>query len=209
MEDASTHNVKMTVVGFEKKKGRYGIGCHYCFVGDPLLGIKMVAWCFFCGCQGCRNKQSNPNITTRYSGPSDNCKYWSIFKIDETRGWNDTRIISFNQTKGCDNEEVEETFVATLKELAKTIARNVNIDGVGAYAVDDECDRYYLVKWVDRPREIEKDEHIMVENTMMMVTKGDWVCNGMWYDRVERTKSWYTLGDVVVTSRMKNVLRRF
>ena len=46
----------------------------------------------------------------------------------------------------------------------------------------------------------------MVENTIMMVTKGDWVCDGMWYDRVERTKSWYTLGNDVVTVRMKNVL---
>ena len=44
VEDASTHNVKMTAVGFEKKKGRYGIGCHYCFVGDPLLGLKLGTW---------------------------------------------------------------------------------------------------------------------------------------------------------------------
>ena len=47
---------------------------------------------------------------------------------------------------------------------------------------------------------------IMVENTMMSVSKGDWVCDGRWYDRVERTKSWYTLGDTTVTVRMKNVL---
>ncbi len=47
---------------------------------------------------------------------------------------------------------------------------------------------------------------IMVENTKMLVSKGDWVCDGRWYDRVERTKSWYTLGDTTVTIQMKNVL---
>jgi len=47
---------------------------------------------------------------------------------------------------------------------------------------------------------------IMVENTMMMVSKGDWVCDGKWYDRVERTKSWYTLSETTVTVRMKNML---
>ena len=134
------------------------------------------------------------------------CKYQPIFKIDESRGWNDTRILSFVQGKGCDDDEVEETFVHTLKELGKTISRNVVVGGVGAYAVDDDCDSYYLVKWVHLPQEIEEDEMIMVENTMMLVSKGDWVCDGRWYDRVEHTKSWYTLGDTTVTVRMKNVL---
>ena len=43
----------------------------------------------------------------------------------------------------------------------------------------------------------------MVENTMMLVSKGDWVCEGRWQDRVEHTKSWYTLRDTTVAVQIK------
>jgi hypothetical protein len=174
VEDASTHNVKVTAVGFEKRKSHYGIGSYYCFVGNPLLGLNIVTRLFFYGCKGCKSKLSSPIISDRYSGPFDTCKYWPIFKIDEIWGWNDTRILSFVPGKDCDDDKVEETFVQTLKDLGKTISHNVILGGVGAYAVDDNCDRYYLVQRVDLPQEIDEDEMIMVENNMMMVSKGDW-----------------------------------
>jgi hypothetical protein len=140
VEATSTHNVKMKAVGFEKK-GRYGIGSHYCFTGDPILGLRIATCCFFCSCVGCKNELSSPTVSTRYSGPFDECKYWSLFKINDTRGWNDTKILSFAPAKDCDAEEMEETLVATLKQLAKTISLNVVIGGVGAYVVDDDVDQ--------------------------------------------------------------------
>jgi hypothetical protein len=79
VEEASTHNIKMTAVGFEKKKGHYGIGSHYCFVGDLLLGLKIVTQFFFCGCDGCKSKLSSPIISERYSRQFEMCKYWPIF----------------------------------------------------------------------------------------------------------------------------------
>ncbi len=101
---------------------------------------------------------------------------------------------------------MKETLVQTLKELGKTISHHVVVGGVGAYAVDNDCNQYYLVQWVQLPQEIEEDEIIMVENSMTMIPKGDWVCEGRWYDRVEHTKYWHTLGDSMITVRMKNVL---
>ncbi len=35
------------------------------------------------------------------------------------------RIIAFEPLKGCDEEELEETFETTLRELGKTIAKSV------------------------------------------------------------------------------------
>ncbi len=125
VEDASTHNIKMTAVGFEKRRGHNGIGSYYCFVGNPLLGLNFFTWCFFCGCEGCKSILSSPIISDRYSGSFDTCKYWPIFEIDEIQGWNDTRILSFVPGKNCDNDKAEETFVQTLKDLAKTISCNV------------------------------------------------------------------------------------
>ena len=40
----------------------------------------------------------------------------------------------------------------------------------------------------------------------MTVFQGDWICQGRWLNRVDRAKYWYTVGDTVVTVRMKNVL---
>ncbi len=101
---------------------------------------------------------------------------------------------------------MDESFVQTLKDLAKTISCKLLLGGVGAHAVDDDCDRYYLVQWVNLPQELDEDEMIMVENKMMMVSKGGLVCQGKWYDRVECTKYWYTLSETTVTVQMKNVL---
>jgi hypothetical protein len=122
------------------------------------------------------------------------------------RSWNDTKILSFAPAKDCDAEEMEETLVATLKQLAKTISRDVVIGGVGAYAVDDDVDQYYLVKWTQVSRKLLHNEIIMVENTMTTVFLGDWICEGRWLNRVERARYWYMVGDTVVTVRMKNVL---
>ena len=44
---ASTHNVKMKAVGFDKWSGRNGISCHYCFMADPLLGLRLAVCRFF------------------------------------------------------------------------------------------------------------------------------------------------------------------
>jgi hypothetical protein len=63
-----------------------------------------------------------------------------------------------------------------------------------------------LVKWTQVPLELLPDEIIMVENTMTTVFRGDWICEGRWLNRVERARYWYTVGDTVVTVRMKNVL---
>ena len=69
MEAASTHYVKMKAIGFEKKTERYGIGSHYCFTGDHILGLRIASRRFFCSCVGCKNKKSSPTVYERYRGP--------------------------------------------------------------------------------------------------------------------------------------------
>jgi hypothetical protein len=55
IDAASTHNAKMKAVGLDKGSGRNGILCHYCFMADPLLGLRLAVCQFFIS-----NK--NPNI---------------------------------------------------------------------------------------------------------------------------------------------------
>ncbi len=116
------------------------------------------------------------------------------------------RILSLEHAKGCDKNKLEATFVATLRELGKTMARSVVIGGKGEYGVNAENTKYYLVEWTIDPQNIEKDGVIVVANQLMQVFADDWVCNGKWLNNVHRAKFWYTVGDIEVTVRMRNVL---
>jgi hypothetical protein len=205
VDEATSHNVKMRAIGFNKAKGRYGIGSHFCFMADPSLGLHCATRRFFCSCNGCRTKLLFGTIDERYNGPFDQCKNWPIYKINGNEGWNDVRILSFQPSDDCNVDELEHSLVHPLQELGKTISRNIIIGGIGAYAVDD-ADRYYLVKWIEEPQEVEADEIVIVEDAPMMIFKGDWICKGRWLDQVVRAKYWYTVGATVVTVRMKNVL---
>ncbi len=116
------------------------------------------------------------------------------------------RIISFEPAKDGDKNKLEETFVATLRELGKTMARSVVIGGKGACGVDAEDTKYYLVEWTADPWVIKKDGVIMVVDQPMKVFADDWVCDGKWWNHVHQTKFWYTVGDIEVMVRMQNVL---
>ncbi len=74
------------------------------------------------------------------------------------------------------------------------ISKNVVVGRIGAYAVDDDVDKYYLVQWTELLPEIIEDQEIIVENTLTTVFAGDWICYGIWLDQVARGKFWYTIG---------------
>ncbi len=107
------------------------------------------------------------------------------------------RILSFEPAKGCDKNKLEETFVATLRELGKTMGRSVVIGGKGAHGVNAEDTKYYLVEWTVDSRVIEEDGVIMVADQLMQVFAGVWVCNGKWLNNVHGAKFWYTVGDIL------------
>ncbi len=62
------------------------------------------------------------------------------------------------------------------------------------------------MKWIEEPQEVEEDGIVLVEDSPVMLFKGDWAYRGRWLDKVFCTKYWYTVGDTVVTILMKNVL---
>jgi hypothetical protein len=99
VDEAKLHNVKMKAIGFDSKIKQSAIGSYNCFRVDPLLGPKIAACKFYCSCAACINKLSLPTVAERYDGPFEQCKYWPLFKIDDHRGWNDVRILSFEPSK--------------------------------------------------------------------------------------------------------------
>ncbi len=179
VSEAKSHNVKMMAIGFKTKKKQLGIGSYYSFIADPLLRPKIAAHRFFCSCEFCSNKLSLPTVSERYDGPFDRCKYWPVFAINANLGWNDIRVISFEPGKGCNDEELAETFVAAVRELGKTIPRSVMVGGIGAYGVDADDSDYYLVQWTEEPHMIEDDDVLLVGDPQIQIQvfTGNWVCN--------------------------------
>ncbi len=151
VDEARLHNMKMKLIGFDNKMKQSGIGSYYCFRADPLLRPRIAAQRFYCSCASCINKLSLPTVAERYDKPFEQCKYWTLFKIYEHRRWNNVRILSFEPANGCDKNKREETFVATLRELGKTMARSVVIGDKGAYGVDANDTKYCLVEWTLDP----------------------------------------------------------
>jgi hypothetical protein len=54
VDQASSHNVKMKAIGFEKGSGRNGIGSHFCFIANLLIGVKIAARRFIAAVWGAR-----------------------------------------------------------------------------------------------------------------------------------------------------------
>jgi hypothetical protein len=153
-----------------------------------MLGPRIAAQRFFCACEFCTDKFSSPTVAERYDGPFDRCVYWPLFKIDNDHGWKILESSLLSLGKDVNEDELEATLVATLKELGKTISRSVLIGLIGAYGVDADDSNYYLVEWTEQPCVIEGDGIIMVGDQQMQVFAGDWVCDGKWLNPVHHAK---------------------
>jgi hypothetical protein len=124
----------------------------------------------FCSCNGCKIKLSASTIQEWYDGPFDQYKYWPLYQIDDSNGWNDAHILNFQRQVDCGVGELDKSLGHTLQELGKSISRNVVVGRFGPYAIDD-VDCYYLVKWIEEPQEVEEDGIVMVEDAGMMLFK--------------------------------------
>jgi hypothetical protein len=89
------------------------------------------------------------------------------------------------------------------------MARIVVIGGKGAYGVNAEDTKYYLVEWTADPQVIEEDGVIMVADQLMQVFAGNLVCNGKLLNNVHQAKFWNTVGGIEVTGRMQNILNPY
>mmetsp|Transcript_16649 Transcript_16649/g.38155 ORF Transcript_16649/g.38155 Transcript_16649/m.38155 type:complete len:807 (+) Transcript_16649:281-2701(+) len=220
-DDTLHRNTKMIAGPFESG-WHMGMGGHYNFIGDWELKEEVAARRIPCSCQGCRNRLKKP-IAERYKGPCKECIFWKIFKIDEDRGWNDYRILSFTPDKNSnkfDEEEYQDLLMHTMRGIAHMVARDVRVGGYGAYPglppedpskprhKQDDGFVLYFVRWTCKPWQVVEDEVITVDGEEVQLRKGEWVCKGKWLYDVPRARHWYfhePEGDEVVV-RMGQVL---
>ena len=129
---------------------------------------------FSCCYQGCLDKFSEP-IATRYTGCSDTCVYWEVFKkSDGLSGYNDWKVVDVVPKP---KKYVEEDALArnegTAWGMGRVMATQVKVGGYGAYICDDERYDYYIVKWLSEPWVAKKSEVIALGNEDFVVQKGE------------------------------------
>jgi len=191
--DVDGVGVKFVLKGFEDGKHN-GIGCHYNLRADPQLfdigRMRIAIRRFPCFCEGCVAKLNEP-IETRYAGHSDTCDYWPIFL-----GENDWKIIDIVRSdNGFDEGDVESSKANALQTIGWRNKQSIEIGNYGAYPCDDDGNDYYIVKFMEEPHEVDKDETLQITNDYgteeFPVAKGDWICRAIWLEKLPGTKSWY------------------
>jgi len=86
---------------------------------------------------------------------------------------------------------------ATKNQTTKTcidhVGKSVVAGNKGAYMADDNNYKYYIVQWKDRPYQAERDEIIVIGNNEFPVYEGDWLCRGVWLEKLIGGKNWHTM----------------
>jgi hypothetical protein len=82
-------------------------------------------------------------------------------------------------------------------ELVETGAVNIHVSivagTIGAYMTSDRRYMYYMVEWMGLPYQAECDETILIGNNEFPVYKGDWLCRGVWLEKLTGGKNWHTM----------------
>jgi hypothetical protein len=114
----------MKAVEFEKGSGRNGIGSHFCLIANRLNGVKIAAMRFYCSCLGCKvncHYQLQHTMWVHLMNATISLSLKSMMQPDG--------MMSSFPMNDCNEDEPQETMVATLKELGKTTSKNVVIGG--------------------------------------------------------------------------------
>ena len=190
-----------------------GIRSNYHIRADPELAKKderpnvIAIRRFPCFCKFCVKKMQEP-IETRYSGASDTCIYWEVFKrADGKTGYNDWKLISL---KPKPKEYVEEDDLDRIEVAVNDIGRRMSsqmvVGNIGAYIADDERYDYYLFKCTCEPKEADKDYIFERDGNEFPVKQGQLYCEGVWLDKVGDSSRWYTVTEQRCVVRLQVVV---
>ncbi len=205
LDEAKNMGVRMTAhEDFDFEDGQYmGLRAYHNFVADALIeGYAIMTRRIPCLCPPCRARFDLPTPKERYQNPCDDCEYWEMY-----RGWNDWKEIRFAPTTKCDEDDLMESQALTLQIIGEKMAKSITVGGFGGYLADADRLKYYLVKWTSAPWQVGTDGMINDGVNDVSVSKGDWICKGVWLDYVPRARQWYTVSEDEVHVRCQTVLQ--
>ena len=94
----------------------------------------------------------------------------------------------------------------TLFNIGKLYSEEIEEGQIGAYQVDDPNYHYYLVKWIGKPYQAPRTEKIAIGTDKFPVVKGDWLCQGLWLEKLPDARSWWTMTDRECVVQLEKVI---
>ena len=77
--------------------------------------------------------------------------------------------------------------------VGKTYSMQISQGNFGAYCIVDHPDYpYYVVEWLGEPWVAEKTEDITIGVEKFSVFKGDYLCRGVWLQKLHGARNWHT-----------------
>ena len=110
------------------------------------------------------------------------------------RGYNDWRLGSFEARSDCKIDQYHALKADTLWGIGESYRHEVVEGNFGAYCIaDDPKYPYYVVEWVGEPWQAQKDEELVIGPEKFVVHKGDWLCKGVWLEKLVGGRNWHTM----------------
>ena len=197
--EAKWNGLKMKAMGFDKTEKGNGLKEMYNFRFERSLREKFAYCRFPCSCAGCYTRLQLPTPEERYGQPRDTCYLWPIMKSFEAdgtptgKGYNDWGMGWFETRKDCSLEQYHGSKSDTMHTVGKTYSTQISQGNFGAYCIaNDPAYPYYVVEWLGEPWIADKSEVITIGEERFTVCKGDYICRGIWLEKLHGARNWHT-----------------
>ena len=112
-------------------------------------------------------------------------------------GCNDWKFGWFEPRADCEMDQYNASKSDTLGEIRKLIRVKFFAGNFGAYCIaNDPNYPFYIVDWIGETWQVdinEESEEIIIGSQKFVVHEGDWICRGIWLQKLDGTRNWHTI----------------
>ena len=92
----------------------------------------------------------------------------------------------------CDGS-IPSSLADTMKQIGASYAKEIFQGNFGAYSIANDPEYpYYVCEWTGDPWVAELSEVLTIGYQKFTVHKGDWLCRGIWLEKLEGARNWLT-----------------
>ena len=106
-------------------------------------------------------------------------------------------MCSFELRSDCRIDQYHASKVDTLWGIGESYRHEIAEGNLGAYCIaDDPKYLCYAVEWEGEPWQAEKDKELAIGPETFAVHKGDWICKGIWLEKLVSGRNWHTMTEI-------------
>jgi len=106
------------------------------------------------------------------------------------KGYNDWQMGWFETKEDCSMDQYHLSKSDTMRNVGKAYLREVCQGNFGAYCIANHPTYpYYVCEWIGEPYMADKSEVLSIGSENFTVHKGDYLCRGIWLEKLEGTRN--------------------